>query len=97
MINTGGEGPLRVQNFEIFGSSQNGPLTIAICPGTLISHFGIIETPKRAKNTIKNQKKNETPLIFFQNRIRGKQSHPNKSLTTHPNRYGRVQGWESVF
>ena len=45
VINTGGEGPLRVQNFEIFGSSQNGPLTIAIGPGTLISHFGIIKTP----------------------------------------------------
>ena len=40
------EGPLRVQKIENFGSSQNHPKSIGIWPGTLISHFGIIKTPK---------------------------------------------------
>ena len=46
MRNTGFKGPLRVQKIENFGSSQNHPKSIGIWPGTLISHFGIIKTPK---------------------------------------------------
>ena len=47
MRNTGSEDPLRVQNIENFGSSQNHQKNIGIWPGTLISHFGIIKTPKK--------------------------------------------------
>ena len=31
---------------RILESSKNDPKSIGICPGTLISHFGIIENPK---------------------------------------------------
>ena len=37
MINTGSEGPLRVQKIGNFGSSQNHPKSIGIWPGTIFS------------------------------------------------------------
>ena len=31
---------------DLFGSSRNRPKSLGMCPGTLISHFGIIKAPK---------------------------------------------------
>ena len=53
MISTGSEGPLRVQKIENFGSSQIHPKSIGIDQESIISHFGIIITPK---NNLKKQK-----------------------------------------
>ena len=47
---------------ERFGSSKNDPKSIAIGPESLISHLGIIKTPKTLRNYIKNQEK--TPKLF---------------------------------
>ena len=42
---------------EQFGSSNNDPQGIGICGGTLISHFGIIETPTIPYTIIEKQQK----------------------------------------
>ena len=46
---------------EKFGSSRNDPKSIGICPESLISHCGIIKTPKilwdTSKKTNKKQQK----------------------------------------
>ena len=63
-VNTGFKGPLRVQKIENFGSSTNHLKSIAICPGTWISHFGIIKIPKYPNETLKNKRKSLNRLIF---------------------------------
>ena len=47
------------------GSSKNDPKSIGICPGTLISHYGIIKAPKVRTNIIKKQRKNNNSRNFF--------------------------------
>ena len=47
---------------RILESSKNDPKNVGICPGTLISHLGIIRTPKIQYNTIKKpEKPNDRP------------------------------------
>ena len=41
------QGVLGARFGEYFGSSKNDPKKLGICQGTLISYFGIIETPSK--------------------------------------------------
>ena len=67
--NTGSEGPLRVQKIENFGSSQNHPKSIGIDQESIISHFGIIKTPKiplkTCKKTGKTQQSHKICAVFW--------------------------------
>ena len=47
MVNTGSEGPLRVQQIEFFGSSKIHPKNIGIDRESIICHFGITKTPNK--------------------------------------------------
>ena len=48
---------------HIFGSSKNDPKNIGICPESVISHLGIIKTPKNSNDTLKNKEKTKNHVI----------------------------------
>ena len=48
---------------QFWGSSKSDPKSIAICPGTLIKHLGIIKTPKH--KIVQNKKTRTTQQLPF--------------------------------
>ena len=47
---------------QFFGSSRSHVKSIAICPRIRVSHFGIIKTPKKLRNTLYNKEQNKNLL-----------------------------------
>lgn len=58
----------REVNMQTFGrfvdSSKNVPTSVGICPGTLISHLGIIRTTPNPQQYIRKQENTKSPKMF---------------------------------
>ena len=50
---------------HMFGRSKNIPKSIAIDQESLINHLGIIKSPRKTRNTLKNQEKQKIRFLFW--------------------------------